>query len=219
MFFVAGYDYLFFKDKYVVHKLKSEYNLNAYYLPQCCNPLLHNVTSLNKEDEQFYNCDITNAGNLYPSRIALYKHLTQYDFKMWGSKPSYWLNIPEIQKIITGKVVFNNEKSKAFQAAKICLNNMHLAEIDGVNKRTFEIPACGGFQIATYNNEINNLFEEGKEIVTYKTYDDLIEKIDYYLDPKNEVERKKIADAGHARATKDHTYENRLNEIINTCIN
>ena len=38
MFFVAGYDFLFFKDKYLVESLKSEFNLNTHYLPQCCNP-------------------------------------------------------------------------------------------------------------------------------------------------------------------------------------
>jgi spore maturation protein CgeB len=219
MFFVAGYDYLFFKDKYVVDKLKNEYQLNCFYLPQCCNPSKHRIVTLNEEDKEFYNCDITNAGNLYPSRIALYKHLTKYHFKMWGAKPSYWLNVPEIKKLITGKVVFNEEKSKAFNAAKICLNNMHLAEINGVNKRTFEIPACGGFQIITHNNAVNELFEIDKEIITYKNLNDLITKIEYYLDPKNESERKKIVENGYQRAIKDHTYEHRLKSMLSTIFN
>jgi spore maturation protein CgeB len=63
---------------------------------------------------------------------------------------------------------------------------MHLAEIDGVNKRTFEIPACGGFQIITHNDAVSELFEISKEIVTYKNFDDLKTKINYYLDPENE---------------------------------
>lgn len=210
MFFVAGYDYLFFKDKYVVDYLKNEFLLNAYYLPQCCNPKKHNIVPISADDKKFYNCDITNAGNFYPSRMALYQYLTQYNFKMWGPKPSFWLTVPEVKKMITGKIVHNEEKSKAFQCAKIVLNNMLMGEVNGVNKRTFEIPACGGFQIASYKDAINELFEVGKEIVTYTDFNDLKAKIDYYLDPKNEEERKQIIAAGHIRAITEHTYEKRL---------
>lgn len=216
MFFVAGYDYLFFVDKYIVEKLKGEFLLNIHYLPQCCNPNHHKLVDVNEVEKQFYSCDITNAGNLYPSRIALYKHLTNYNFKMWGAKPSYWLNIPEIKKIITGHVVFNQEKSKAFSSAKIVLNNLHPAVIDGVNKRMFEIPACGGFQITSHREAISELFEIGKEIITYTDFNDLKIKLDYYLDLKNEEERKQIIKASYERVMKDHTYEKRLTQLINT---
>lgn len=219
MFFVAGYDFLFFKDKYVVDKLKNEYLLNAFYLPQCCNPKQHNKVTLTKEEEDFYGCEITNAGNLYPSRAALYKNLLQYNFKVWGGQPAIWLKMPELDKIIMGKAVFNQEKAKAFTAAKIVLNNMHLAEINGLNKRAFEIPACGGFQIISYNDAVNELFEIGKEIVIYKNLNDLKNKIDYYLNPINETERLQIIEAGYQRAIKDHTYNNRLETMFSLIFN
>ena len=71
MFFVAGYDYLFFVDKYIVEKLKSEFNLNTHYLPQCCNPNSHRIVDSTQEEKDFYKCEITNAGNFYPSSMAL----------------------------------------------------------------------------------------------------------------------------------------------------
>ena len=216
MFFVAGYDYLFFKDKYIVQKLREEYLLNSFYLPQCFNPTKHKIVPLTEDDKTTYECEITNAGNLYPSRAALYKLLTRYNFKLWGSPPAIWLNVPELKHIIMGKPVFNDEKSKAFQSAKIVLNNMLMQEIGGVNKRTFEIAACGGFQIITHNEEVSNLFEIGKEIITYKSFDELKTKIDYYLDPKNEEERKQIIYAGNKRALKEHTYEHRLKSMLST---
>ncbi|MDG1477380.1 MAG: glycosyltransferase [Vicingaceae bacterium] len=217
MFFVAGYDYLFFVDQYLVKKLREEFLLNTYLLPQCSNPTYHKIEPLADNEIDYYTCDVTNVGNLYPSRIALYKHLTHYNFKMWGSKPSYWLNIPEIKKIITGVALFQKEKAKAFGAAKIVLNNLHPAVINGINKRAFEISGCGGFQIISHSNIVTELFEVDKEIVTYKNYEELIKKIDYYLDPKNEEERKSIAAAGYKRTSKEHTYENRLKELLNIC--
>lgn len=216
MFFTAGYDYLFFCDKYIVEKLNSEFNLNCYYLPQCFSLTKHKSLELTADDLKKYNCKITNAGNLYPSRAALYKHLSKYDFKMWGFPPAIWLKVPELDRIVMNKAVFNEEKSKAFKAAKIVLNNLHPAVINGVNKRAFEIPACGGFQITSYRDAIIELFEPNKEIVCYHNLNDLKEKLDYYLDPNNEDERKQIARAGYERAMKDHSYQHRLIELFKT---
>ena len=214
MFFTSGYDYLFFSDKYIVQKLKSEFNLNTKYLPQCFSTFKHKRIELSEEDKDSYTCDITNAGNLYPSRAALYTHLNNYNFKMWGYPPAIWLKVPELEKIVMNKAVFNEDKSKAFSAAKIVLNNLHPAVIDGVNKRTFEIPACGGFQITSFREATNELFEVGKEIVCYNSLNDLKEKIDYYLNPVNDSERNSIVEAGHQRAIKHHTYQHRLNQIL-----
>ncbi|HMZ46587.1 MAG TPA: glycosyltransferase [Chitinophagaceae bacterium] len=219
MFFVAGYDYLFFVDKYIVEVLKSEFNFNIHYLPQCCNPKKHNRVVLNEQDINFYSCDITNAGNLYPSRSALYKHLLNYNIKMWGAPPSIWLKLPELDKIIMNKSVHNQEKSKAFMAAKIVLNNLHPAVINGVNKRTFEIPACGGLQFTSYRAALNELFEVGKEVVAYKDLEDLKNKIDYFINPQNEAERLQIIEAGYKRAITEHTYEQRLNQLLDTVFN
>lgn len=216
LFFVAPYDFLFFKDKYVVDKLKNEYNLNAYYLPQCCNPKVHKRIKLNQKDQSLYSCEISNAGNLYPSRAALYKQLTKYDFKMWGGGPALWLKAQELRPMIMGREVFNDDKCKAFTAAKIVLNNMHLAEICGLNKRAFEIPACYGFQIISFNDAVSDLFEIGKEIVVYHNLEDLIEKIDYYLDETNSKERDRIVANGHKRSITEHTYVIRLESLLKT---
>ena len=216
MFFVAGYDHLFFKDKYLVETLKNEFNLNTHYMPQCCNPLKHQRVSLSEYERAYYECEITNAGNLYPSRAALLKNLTDYNIKLWGLPPAIWLKVPELNHILMNKVVYNEEKSKAFSAAKIVLNNLHPAEINGLNKRTFEVPACGGFQISTWRDNTKDLFEIDKEIICYKTLGELKEKINYYLNPSNEGERSRIIEAGYKRTIEDHTYKNRLLDIFKT---
>ena len=214
MFYLAGYDFLFFKDRYTVGKLRDEMNLNAFYLPQCCNPNSHNRVELSASDLEEYSCEITNAGNLYPSRAALYKNLVHYDFKMWGGRASSWLRLVELEKMIMGREVFNEDKCKAFSAAKIVLNNLHIGEIDGLNKRTFEIAACGGFQIVSLNDAVSEHFKIGKEIEVYTNLKDLKRKIDFYLNPENESKRLEMIEAGYQRVMKDHTYENRLNKML-----
>ena len=214
MFLNAEYDYLFFKDPYVVDYLKNTLLRNAFYLPECCNPTYHKPVELTKEDISLYGCDITTAGNLYPNRSAFFANLTNYNVKIWGNPAPLWMNTSAIKKMIMNKYVSNEEKSKAFSAAKIVLNNLHPGEIYGVNCRAFEIPACGGFEMINYRPGLSQLFEIDKEIVSFNNYNDLIEKIDYYL--AHEEERNIITKAGKVRVHKDHTYSKRLQLMINT---
>ena len=54
----------------------------------------------------------------------------------------------------------------------------------------------------------------GQEIEVFRNLAELREKIRYYLD--HDSERLAIADAGARRAQRDHTYEIRLQQILNT---
>lgn len=214
MFLNAGYDYLFFKDPYIVHKLKSDYNYNVFYLPEACNPNYHKAIALNEQEKDKYSCDITTAGNLYSSRVAFYSQLTDYNIKIWGNPAPLWLNTAKIKNMIMNEFIANEEKAKAFRGAKIVLNNLHPAEIWGVNVRTFEIAACGGFQLVSNRPGLNQLFKENEEIVSFTSINDLKIKIDYFL--KHDDERKQTANAGYLRASNEHTYEKRLNLLFDT---
>lgn len=214
MFLNAKYDYLFFKDPYIVDYMQNTLLKSAFYLPECCNPEYHKKVDLNENDKSCYGCDITTAGNLYSNRVALFSNLIKYNIKIWGNPAPLWMEVSVIQKMIMNKYVFNTEKAKAFSAAKIVLNNLHPAEISGINCRAFEIPACGGFEMINFRPSIINLYEIDKEIVTFNNFNELIEKIDYYLE--HEYERSAIAEAGWIRTHREHTYIHRLELMLKT---
>ncbi len=212
MFMNAPYDLLFFKDPFMVRTFKNNFNLTTFYLPECCNPKRHYSVKLDDKESRYYACDITTAGNLHPSRYAFFKGLKDYNVKIWGPPAPKWMALGPVKKMVMNRTVFNEEKSKAFQQAKIVINNLFPAEIEGVNVRTFEIPACGGFQIVNWSPSLSDLFEDGKEIVSFKNFDELLDKINYYLDKPDE--RKKIAVAGQKRTYSQHTYKIRLNLLF-----
>lgn len=215
MFFYADYDFLFLKDQYLVEIAQKELQLNAYYLPQCSNPDRHKPAILSESEKEKYACQITNAGNIYPSRAALLSQLMpDYTIKFWGGLPAIWLNVPELDSIIMGSVVYNTDKAKAFGGAKVVLNNLHPTEVNGLNKRTFEVAACGGFQITNEKPCTAELFEIDSEIVCYSNFGELKEKLNYYINDKNNEERKKIIEAGRVRVARDHTYANRMSKIL-----
>ncbi len=88
--------------------------------------------------------------------------------------------------------------------------------IPKLHLRTFEIPMCGGLQFTSYNPEIAGYFDEGKEIVLYRTADEMIDKARHYLDPKRDTEVARMKAAARRRAETDHTWLTRFNRIFTT---
>ena len=95
-----------------------------------------------------------------------------------------------------------NKISEIYSAAKIGFNS---SIADDLNMRMFEIPFCGCFLLTNRikNKGVTQIFEEGKDFVTYTDTRDLVKKIDYYL--KHEEEREAIARNGHAKV-QQYTY-------------
>lgn len=79
--------------------------------------------------------------------------------------------------------------------------------------RTFEIPLAGGFMLTEYVDGIENYFEIDKEIVCFRTLEEALLKIKYYLD--HDDEREKIKLAGLKRAEQNYTWEACFETIFN----
>jgi spore maturation protein CgeB len=112
--------------------------------------------------------------------------------------------------------VFGMELFRLMAKAKITFNNH--GEIAGKcagNIRMFEVTGSGSCLLTDWKENISELFEPGKEIVTYTSVEDCIEKAEWLL--KNPEECRRIAAAGQARTLRDHTVRERvkmLNRLI-----
>lgn len=91
--------------------------------------------------------------------------------------------------------------------------NRHL-EMDGAgaNMRLFEACGAGTCQVTDYRPEVVAAFEPDTEVVIYRTVDECIDKVRYLLD--HESERVKIAQAGQARALRDHSTAVRARDML-----
>jgi spore maturation protein CgeB len=81
-----------------------------------------------------------------------------------------------------------------------------------IKARTFEVPGAGGFLLTEAAPGLDRYFSISREIVTFETLSQLVEKVRYYLDRPDE--RDAIARAGHARTMAEHIYERRISEIL-----
>ncbi len=96
--------------------------------------------------------------------------------------------------------------------SKISINrHIDAAENNANNMRLYESTGVGSLLITDHKDNIDELFEVGKEIETYKTKEELVDKINYFL--THEDERKRIAEAGQQRTLRDHSYEVRMKEL------
>jgi spore maturation protein CgeB len=118
-----------------------------------------------------------------------------------------WINcIPNIKKDI---MVIGDDMVNAINSYKIHFNrNM----ADDINGRTFETLGCKTFLLTNHTENLDKLFNIGEHLITYTTKLDLNDKIKYYL--ANSDIREKIAESGYNHVKKNHTYNNRAQQII-----
>lgn len=83
-----------------------------------------------------------------------------------------------------------------------------------IKGRLFQGVAAGAMVLNEYCSELDELFDIGKEIVTFEYGDveGMREKLDWYL--SHDAERKNIAKAGYERAIKQHTFKTRIQSIL-----
>jgi len=79
--------------------------------------------------------------------------------------------------------------------------------------RIAEICLCGGFVLSEYAPGIEEVFEVDKEIVVFRSREEMVEKIKYYLE--HEDERETIADNGYIRALRDYEISKAIPRFIN----
>lgn len=213
-FMNAPYDHVFFKDPYIVQVLGGVLKSAVHYLPECINPVMHCLPESDAGQGSIYHCDITTAGNQHSWRVAFFKNISEFDVKLWGNPASLWMAAGPVASMHQGRGVYNHDKVRAFRGAKIVINNLLYSEIWGVNARCFEAAGAGAFQLVDWRPGLDQLFEDGKELVSFKSVVDLKQKIAYWL--PRESERRAIAKAGMRRALADHTYAQRLAMLLET---
>lgn len=102
--------------------------------------------------------------------------------------------------------------SFVFAGSKINLNISLKGIEGGTPQRIMDVLGAGGFVLTNYCQETAELFEEDKEIVMFKSPEELVEKVDYYL--LHDKEREQIARAGHRKVMECYTYENKLKQLL-----
>ena len=83
---------------------------------------------------------------------------------------------------------------------------------EAIPMRVINVMACGGFLIAEHSDSIEELFEVGKEVETYRTIDELESKVAHFLAHPGEA--REIAQRGLAAVRERHTMRIRAAKLL-----
>lgn len=120
---------------------------------------------------------------------------------------------PELSRVKNrGTAEVMEEAPKIYRCSQINLNISLKSILTGIPLRSFEIMGSGGFLLSNYQREYENYFDNGIDYVYYTDYEDLGEKVEYYL--SHNKERREIARNGYEKVKNGHTYKNRVDTIL-----
>ncbi len=132
----------------------------------------------------------------------------KFDFKLYTVSNTE--KFPEINNC--GPVDFAKHAPLVYNGSKINIYVTPRAIRSGVPLRVLEIMACQGFVLVNYQEDLAKEFEDGKELVMYRSLDEMVEKVQYYLE--HEEERAQIARAGYEKVLREYNYAEKLRRIF-----
>lgn len=110
-------------------------------------------------------------------------------------------------------LVWNEDYNKALCGAKIALCFFSKLNRDTYTRRCFEIPAAGTLLLSEYSDDLASLYQAGEEADMFKTKQEMIQKINLYLD--NDDLRSRVAANGNQRAIIDgHDIVSRMAKVL-----
>lgn len=125
---------------------------------------------------------------------------------------------PQLSKVENrGPAGILKESVYIYRCSKINLNISLRSIISGMPYRIFEIMGSGGFLLSNFQADFLDYFVPGEDFDYYSSYEELMEKTEYYL--SHEKEREEIARNGYEKIKQFHSYKNRLDTILDVINN
>lgn len=193
------FDYVFFNQKAAVDEFRGK----SVWLPHAVEPAAYpGITTIKKYDVAFIGhmqADVPNYNGM--SRVrALDRLFKEFQNFYYGSRhPAF-----------PGKNLFE-DAAHHFAESKIVFN---ISIGDDINMRVFESMATGSMLLTNKLPHLDRLFTDGIHLVTYDSYDDMVDKVKWYLQYENA--REKVAEAGQTEVLAKHTYLKRVEKIFET---
>ncbi|WP_410771920.1 glycosyltransferase [Fontibacillus sp. BL9] len=219
------YDYVFTLERNCVELYRATGCANVHYLPFAAFPDHYRPTLTRSP----LRGNVGFIGSAYWNRVQFLQPIMgQLMDKGLNMNGIWWDRLPEYpayaDRIELGKWMGPTETAEVYSGTKIMINlhrspfeetvNKNMAGVNAVspNPRTFEISACATLQLIDVREDLASFYTPGVEIETFATAEELLQKVDFYL--THEKERQEIALRALERTYRDHTYNNRIDEML-----
>lgn len=205
---IPEYDYVFVKDEYFLQEVRLISGGNTHFLPGGYDHVAYRPMPASDD----LRCGVAFVGTAHPKRVAILSGIADRGLRIYGAG---WSGLPTghpLAACAVGRSVFGEEHARLFCSARINVNLHAVGEAFGINHRAFEIAGAGAFQMVDARMGLERYFEPDKEIVAFRTPDELRDKVDYFLARPDE--RAAIAARGYEKARAHFTIEQRFKELL-----
>jgi hypothetical protein len=118
------------------------------------------------------------------------------------------------EQIINGTrpPVFGVKMFQTLRQSRVVLNtHIDVSPSSASNMRLFEATGVGACLLTDWKENLARLFEPDKEVLTYRSAAECVEKVRYIL--AHEQKRRAIAAAGQRRTLREHNFDNRAAQV------
>lgn len=196
----------------ILEKLVSEVNVEIFSRAATMDRGVVNDLKALARDGAYSTVKILQAVGMPNSILAKTPILKR--FTTLPSRPLRSVN-PKLRPFLRNEV-YGLKMFQTLRNSKATFNkHIDLSPRSASNLRLFEATGVGTCLVTDYKENIHTLFEPDKEIVTYSSVEECVEKVKWLM--AHPAECKAIAKAGQARTLKEHTLNQRA-IVINTLI-
>jgi hypothetical protein len=134
------------------------------------------------------------------------------DVSVWGD--AGWSMLAGTGVRHRGYAGHRHELTRIYAGTAINIDIGRLYQSDIVPLRVFEVLACGAFLIAEHADDLDALFDVGRELETYRELAELVDKVAHYV-ARPEL-RATIAARGRAAVAERHSVRARVQVMLRT---
>lgn len=145
-------------------------------------------------------------------RLTWVANLGQVGVTVWGDQG--WEFVQQYDARWMGPAGHRAELNQVYCGAGINLDIGRIYQSDIITMRVFDVMACGGFVLAEHSDHLDELFTPGVELDSYRTLEDLLEKVEHYLEHPDEA--RAIAARGLEAVRGGHTIRGRVQHMLKT---
>lgn len=191
---------------------------NHHYLPLAADETVFRPIECSPEDRERFGSPLSFMGAGYYNRRRFFNALLGRPFKIWGTE---WPENEPLSRHVRekGRRIDSRDTARIFNATDVNINLHSSVSHEGVNPfgdfvnpRTFEIAACSAFQLVDHRSLLPELFVPGEELVCFSGREEFLEMADFFL--AHPAERAVFAGKGMRRVLAEHTYRDRMRELI-----
>jgi spore maturation protein CgeB len=149
--------------------------------------------------------------DIHTSRTRLLRFLAaRVPLSIWGPLPSAGFDDENMRASYRGGA-WGKQMFEVLGRSQMVVNHHGNVAPFANNMRMYEATGSRALLITDWKPDLDDIFYDGKEVVSYRTDDECLQKIEYYL--KHDQQRRDIASAGQERSLRDHTYRVRMQEL------